>query len=415
MPDEALLRRYARLAVRVGAGLQPGQPLLVGREGRAVLPDHVPFARLLVEAAYEAGASFVEVLYGDEWSLRETVLRGSPDLYRERCLAWVRWAERLAAGGAAFLSIPASDPDLFAGADGARVAAAQRAFSEAFRPIAERLAADELAWTVISAPTQAWADRVHAELPPEHRLGALWADILACARAAGPDPAAEWAAHRANLRRRRDWLNGLRIRQLRYEGPGTDLRVTLPEGRRWGGGEAVTPGGVAFVPNIPTEEVFTAPRRDGVEGTVRSTLPLNHGGARIEGIRLRFEGGRVVDCAADQGEDALRHILDTDEGSRRLGEVALVPVDSPIARRGVVFYNTLFDENASCHLALGRAYPMIEGGAPQGAGAWAAHGLNESLVHVDFMIGSAELDVTARTEAGATVPLFRAGRWAQPV
>lgn len=412
MADEAQLRRYAELVVRVGLNIQPGQPLLIGREGRFVLPDQVGFTRLLVESAYAAGASYVEVLYGDEWWLRETVRRGAPDLYRERCLAWVRWAERLVGAGAALLSIPASDPDLFAGVDGQRVAESERAFSEAFRPLAGRLSSDEFAWTVIAAPTRAWAAKVHPELPAERQMEALWEDILACARADGPDPTAAWVAHRATLRRRREWLNGLRVRQLHYEAPGTDLRVTLPADHRWGGGASETAGRIPFVPNIPTEEVFTAPRRDGVDGVVSGTLPLNHGGALIEGIRLRFEQGCIVEHTATRGQEALRHIIETDEGSRRLGEVALVPIDSPIARRGTLFYNTLFDENASCHLALGRAYPLIAGGRTLERSAWSEHGLNDSLVHVDFMIGAPDMQITAQTAAGATVPIFRAGRWA---
>ena len=415
MTDEAQLRRYAELVVRTGLNLQPGQPLIIGRESRFVLPDHAGFARLLVEAAYAAGAGYVEVLYGDEWWMRQTVLHGDAELYRLRCEAWVRWAEQLAGRGAAFLSIAAADPDLFRGVDGDRVALAQRAASEPFRRLAERLASHELAWTVIAAPTQAWAGKVHPHLPAAQRVAALWEDILSCSRAAGADPVAEWAAHREALRRRRAWLEGLRLRELHYEAPGTDLWVGLPDGHRWGGGESATGSGVRFVPNIPTEEVFSAPHRLEVGGVVGSTLPLNHGGTLIEGMRLRFEAGRIVEYSAASGQDALRHVIETDDGSHRLGEVALVPVDSPIARRGTLFYNTLFDENASCHLAIGRAYPMIDGGSTLEHAAWAEHGLNDSLVHVDFMIGSPQMAITGLTRDGATVPILRAGRWAVEV
>ena len=414
MADAAQLRRYAELAVRVGVNVQPGQPVLIGREGRAILPDQVPFARLLVEQAYAAGASYVEVLYGDEWWLRETALRGAPELYRGRCEAWVRWAEELASRGACFISIPASDPDLFAGVDPARVARVQREASEPFRSLAERISAHEVAWTVIASPTAPWAARVHPELPPARRVDALWEDILTCARAQGSDPIADWAVHQAALGRRREWLDGLGIAELHFEAPGTDLHVQMPAGHFWGGGGAETATGLPFAPNIPTEEVFSAPHCHHVRGTVRATMPLNHGGALIEGLRLRFEDGRAVAAEADRGEEALRHVLATDEGSARLGEVALVPADSPIARRGTLFYNTLFDENASCHLALGRAYPMVSGAAGQGRAALAERGLNDSLVHVDFMIGCPEMNITARTRQGAEVPVFRAGRWAAP-
>lgn len=413
--DEQKLRNYARLAVHVGVNLQKGQPLVIGYWRDPVLPPHVEFVRMLVEAGYEAGACFVQVEWGDEWWLRETVRRGDPGLYRARCEEQARWIERLAAEGAAFLRIPASDPDLFAGVDPALVGAAERALNEAFNPFNFRRTNDEYRWSLISAPTQAWADKVHPGLPQERRVVALWEDILVCARSAGEDPISDWHAHRQNLQRRRDWLNRLRIRELHYEAPGTDLRVALPERHHWKAAGDEGRDGVPFIANIPTEEVYTVPHKAGVRGVVTSTLPLNHSGALIEGIRLRFEGGRIVEYGATKGLDALRQIVEMDEGSHYLGEIALVPVNSPIAERGTLFYNTLFDENASCHLAIGKAYALIEGGTGLDRSEWERHGLNDSLMHVDFMIGSAQMNIAAVTQEGQEVPIFRAGRWAADV
>lgn len=413
--DEKQLRKYAELAVRVGVNLQPRQPLVIGYWHDPVLPPHVDFVRLLVEAGYEAGASFVSVDWGDEWWKRETVRRGSLDLYRARCEWQVQWVERMAAEGAAFLRIPAGDPDLFSGVDHSRVGQAERAMNESFNEFNFRRTNYQYSWSLVSAPTQPWADKVHPELPSEQRVEALWEDILVCARANGDDPVADWGVHLQNLRRRRDWLNQLGVKELHYEAPGTDLWVTLPEKHRWAAAGHQKKDGVTFVANMPTEEVYTVPFKTGVRGVVTSTLPLNHNGALIEGIRLEFEGGRIVSYSATNGEGALRNIIEMDEGSHYLGEVALVPVNSPIAERGTLFYNTLFDENASCHLAIGKAYALIEGGSDLDRSEWEAHGLNDSLMHVDFMIGSGKLDITAVTQAGEQVPIFRQGRWAANV
>jgi aminopeptidase len=407
------LRKYAELAVRVGVNLQPGQHLVIGYGIRQVLPEHIEFARLLIEAGYNAGAKFVQVDWGDEWWLRETVRRGSLETLKERAKWQASWVEKLAEEGAAFLAIPASDPNLYQGVDVQRVSAASQAIASVFRPFNDRRTNDEYSWALVSAPTTAWANQVYPELPESERVEALWRDILFCARANGDDPIADWHRHIEDLKRRSDWINQLRIRKLHYRAPGTDLTIRLHERHRWSAALQETPQGVPFVANIPTEEVYTAPLKDGVDGVVTSTLPLNHNGTIIDGIQLRFEAGRIVEYSAKTGQDGLRHIIEADEGSHYLGEVALVPVDSPIAKLGRLFYNTLFDENASCHLAIGKAYPLIEGGHALKREEWAANGLNESLMHVDFMIGSDQLDIDAETQDGRTIPLFRGGRWAQ--
>jgi aminopeptidase len=250
--------------------------------------------------------------------------------------------------------------------------------------------------------------------PEDEGVRELWRLIVHACRADAGDPIQAWQEHIAGLRRRGAQLEAHNVTRLHYRAPGTDLRVGLPDGARWlsGGG---TSRGVPVVVNIPTEEVFTAPHRTEVEGTVRSTLPLSHAGVLIENIVLRFEGGRIVDAGADTGEDVLLGAIDTDERARYLGEIALVPVDSPLASLNTVFYNTLYDENASCHLAIGSGYPeSIPGGAALSEDELLARGINQSALHLDFMIGSNELDIDGETQSGDTIPVFRRGRWALP-
>ncbi|WDL95555.1 aminopeptidase [Alicyclobacillus sp. ALC3] len=409
------LRKYAELGVKVGINLQPGQPLVIGYGDRQVFPEHVAFAQVLTEVAYEAGASFVQIDWGDEHWKRQTVAHGSLDLYEERLKWQLEWVERMAKEGAGFLAIPAADPTLFEGIDNERVTRATRAKDAIFRDFTDRRTNDLYSWTLMSMPTQAWANKVFPELPEGERVEALWKDILFCTRANNDNPVAAWQAHLKDLQNRADWLNRLQIDTLHYTAPGTDLYVKMAHNHYWKSGASETAAGVPFVANMPTEEVFSAPDRLGVSGTVSSTMPLNHNGTLIEGIQLRFEQGRIVEAHAARGEEGLRRIVEADEGSHYLGEVALVPVDSPISKNGRLFFNTLFDENASCHLAIGKAYSLIEGGRDLPFEEWEAHGLNRSMMHVDFMIGSAELDIDATTLSGATVPIMRKGRWTAEV
>lgn len=407
------LRKYAELGVRVGINLQPGQPLVIGYGDRQVLPEHVAFAQMVTEVAYEAGASFVQIDWGDEHWKRQTVAHGSLDWYEARLKWQLEWVERLAKEGAGFLAFPAADPSLYDGLDNDRVTRATRAKDAVFRDFTDRRTNDLYSWTLMSVPTQAWANTVFPELPQGERVEALWQDILLCTRAQGDDPVTAWRGHLKNLANRADWLNNMQIDTLHYSGPGTDLYIKMAKNHYWKSGTGETQAGVPFVANMPTEEVFSAPDRLGVSGTVASTMPLNHNGTLIEGIQLRFEQGRIVEAHAKRGLEGLMRIIDADEGSHFLGEVALVPVDSPISKNGRLFYNTLFDENASCHLAIGKAYALIEGGHSLSFDEWEAHGLNRSMMHVDFMIGSAELDIDAKTLSGSTIPIMRKGRWTQ--
>ncbi|MBN2472789.1 MAG: aminopeptidase, partial [Anaerolineae bacterium] len=268
-------------------------------------------------------------------------------------------------------------------------------------------------WLVVSAPTKAWARKIFEGASDDVLVPALWDAIFATCRINASDPVAAWEAHLAGLAARHAYLNDRRYTALRLAGPGTDLTIGLPEGHIWMGGKVTSGNGITFTPNLPTEEVFSMPQRDRVDGTVASTKPLNLGGSLIENFSLTFKDGAVVDVQAEKGEEHLRKLLDTDDGARRLGEIALVPHSSPISASGLLFYNTLYDENASCHVALGRAYRMtMENGGAMDDDAFAAAGGNNSLIHVDFMIGSGELDIDGIMASGEAEPVMRGGEWA---
>jgi len=408
--DEAMFRPLAEVAVRVGVNLQPGQRLIVQAP-----VSQAPAARAISRAAYEAGALRVQMLFVD--GLADRIhLEMAPEAGLTEFAQWLAdGMEREAREGSAFLSIVGEDPGLLEGVPPERVQAAMRARQAATLPLARLLMAHKAAWSAVAAPSEAWAARVFPDLPPEQAFARLWQAILSASRADGPDPIAAWRAHIADLQARRAWLNELGIASLHYEGPGTDLRIALPPTHQWVASGQSREVGYATSPNIPTEEVFTLPLRDGVDGTVRGTKPVSYNGQVIDGIRLRLEGGRIAEVAASRGEEVLRAIVETDDGSHHLGEVALVPAGSPIDRSGILFYNTLFDENAACHIAIGAAYPtcLTDAHEVQSDADLIARGGNASMVHLDFMVGSDELDITATTRDGRVVPVFRRGRWAQ--
>ncbi len=401
------LDRYADLLLKVGVNLQPGQKLILRSSTEAL-----ELTRLIVARAYQMGSPYVEVFWTDEGVTRARFLHapdGSFDNVPEHNAQRI---VQLAREGAASLSVSADDPDNLVGTDPRRMATYLKHFRPHMRPYYELSMSDRVAWCGAAAASPAWARRVFPGVPEDEAVALLWQTIFHAVRLDEDDPADAWRAHTAVLRERKERLNARRYAALRFRGPGTDLRVGLADGHKWDGGSSCTPAGVEFVANMPTEEVFTAPHSRRVDGVVRATKPLTYAGTRIDGFELTFEGGEVVRAVADEGQEALDQVLASDEGARRLGEVALVPASSPIARTGLVFYETLFDENAACHLALGQGYAMtLEGGQGMAPEQRRAAGLNESLAHVDFMIGSAQLDVDGELPSGELEPVMRAGEW----
>jgi aminopeptidase len=407
LSHEVRLDRLAEVAVRVGLGLSPGQELVM----TAPL-ESLPLARRITEHAYRAGASLVTTLFNDD----ETTLmrfQHAQDASFDRASGWL--FDGMAAAyrdGAARLAIAGENPTLLAGQDPGKVARANRARSKAYMPALELIAGFATNWTIVSAATPAWAKTVFPGETEEVAVGRLWNAIFSASRVDAPDPIAAWAAHNRELQARTRILNSKRYAALLFKGPGTELRVGLADDHEWNGGATTAKNGVMCNANIPTEEVFTTPHKDRVEGFVKSTKPLSYQGTMIEDIAVRFEGGRIVDAKARTGTDVLRKVLETDEGAARLGEVALVPYSSPISRSGLLFYNTLFDENAASHIALGQSYSKcIRDGGRLKEDELAARGANRSLIHIDWMIGSDEIDVDGLAQDGSSEPLMRSGEW----
>jgi aminopeptidase len=404
---ERSLSAYADLIVRVGLNLQAGQRLLI----RAPL-ETAPLARHIAARAYDHGARLVEAAYSDPHLQLIRFQHAPADSFEEHSTWPVTAGLEYVEAGHATVSITGSDPDLFKDVDPARIMTVRRTEGRAAAPLSRLITADAVNWCVVGYATPAWAARVFPELSPDEALSHLWDAIFRTVRLDAPDPLAAWQAHTADLAARTTMLNERQYHALRFTGPGTDLTVGLPFDHRWLGGAAPAGNGITNVANLPTEEVFTAPDRARVNGTVRATMPLNLGGNLVEGFSLTFVDGRVVDVQAEKGESLLRALIETDEGAARLGEIALVPAGSPISQTGILFYNTLFDENAASHIALGRAYTnCIAGCEGLNDADFAARGGNSSVVHVDFMIGSAEIDVDGLSDDGAVEPLMRAGEW----
>lgn len=407
MSFEKMLEKYAELVVKVGVNVQPGQVLLV----QAPL-ETAPFARLVVSKAYEAGAKFVQVDWEDEVTTRIRYEKAPDDSFGYYPQWQADTMEQLAAAGGALLHIKVPDPELFRGIDAAKVSTAVKAASVAREKFQVYVRNNKISWSLIKAPTKAWADKVFADLPEEQRIEAMWDAVFRMNRVDTEDPVAAWREHIAELKKRQEFMNEKRYKSLHYRAPGTNLRVEMPEGHLWLGGGDYNEAGVYFVANMPTEEIYTMPLRTGVNGTVRSTLPLNLNGRLVEGITFTFQNGKVVEYDAESGREHLTSLLETDEGASYLGEMALVPYGSPISSLNRVFYNTGVDENASCHFALGSAYPVnIEGGTKMSKEELLAKGANVSLTHVDFMIGSAELEIDGELPDGSVEPVFRGGKW----
>ena len=410
MPKAELLEAYARLVVRIGVNLQHDQILVINSP-----IECASFARLLAKEAYAAGAHEVVMSWGDELSARIKYDMAPTAVFSEfpewRRAFYTDYAEQ----GAAFISIAARDPEIFAGVASERLALAQQAAGAALLEYRARLMANQNTWCVASVPTAAWAKKVFPGVSEEAAIAKLWEAIFQTVRIGEDvDVVAAWKSHVDFLHRAAAFLNENDFASLHYTNEvGTDLTIELPEGHVWAGGSELAATHVPFVANLPTEEVYTLPKSDGVHGKVVATKPLVYQGSLIDGFRLKVGQSRVVDFHADKGEDVLRELLATDEGSSRLGEVALVPYDSPISKSGLLFYNTLFDENAACHLALGKAYPTcLKGGEDMQSVELLQHGVNDSLLHEDFMVGSRALAITGKRRSdGREMPVFQHGNF----
>tara|TARA_Y100000588_G_scaffold240422_2_gene254165 strand:+ start:449 stop:1690 length:1242 start_codon:yes stop_codon:yes gene_type:complete len=405
---EARLARYAELTVRVGLNVQPDQRLVV----RAPI-EAVELTRAVVAAAYDSGCRYVDVIWSDEHLQRIRLEHAPRDSFEEypdwRMDGLLSCAER----GDAFLSISGNDPDLLKGQDTDLIAKVRKIEAQKGEPFGKLISRSAINWCVTSAAVSPWAARVFPDVKPEKQVERLWDAIFSACRVDLPDPTEAWQVHIKELERRRAYLNAKGYDALHYTAEGTDLTVGLPEGHLWCGAAEKSEAGIVFAPNIPTEEVFTMPHCRRVDGTVASTKPLNYSGALIEDFTVTFAEGKVVDVSAKANEAVLKKLVETDDGAGRLGEIALVPDSSPISQTGILFYNTLFDENASSHVALGRAYSIcLQRGAGMEDAALNEAGGNTSVVHVDFMIGSNRMDIDGLSADGAREPVMRNGEWA---
>ncbi len=395
----------AEVAVKVGLGLKPGQQLLM-----TASLDALELSRRITEHAYKAGAALVTTFYSDDEATLARY-RYAPDESFDQAAGWFYDGMGAAfQAGTARLGITGANPALLADQDPDKVGRANRAVSKAYRPALEWITKHAINWTIVASATPAWAEAVFPGDAPAVAMEKLWEAIFATTRINVADPVAAWREHDATLQKRATFVNVKRYSYLKYSGPGTVLKLGLADDHLWMGGGTTAGNGLYCVANMPTEEIFTTPHKDRAEGVVTATKPLSHQGTMIEGIQVRFAGGRIVEASASRGEEVLRKLIDTDEGARRLGEVALVPHSSPIAASGLTFFNTLFDENAASHIALGQAYSScLRDGDRMTPAELAAHGGNDSLIHVDWMIGSAQLDIDGITASGRAEPVMRQG------
>ncbi len=405
---EQKLQNYADLTVQVGVNLQAGQQLMI----RAPL-GAAPLVRLIAASAYKVGCPLVNVVWQDE-QLTLTRFQHAP---RDSFSEYPVWqAEALIASakrGEAMINILASDPDLLKDQDPDLVALVNRAQQEHLAEFYSYIMRDALPWTVISVPVPIWAAKMFPDKPRTEQVEHLWETIFQTCRLDQVDPVSAWQEQSQKLKNWREYLTTKQYTALKYTGPGTDLTLGLPPNHIWKGGSTTSPDGIPFIPNMPTEEVFTLPHREQAEGYVISSKPLNYGGTLIENFTLTFAEGRIVKATAKKGKKVLQNLINTDEGASRLGEIALVPHSSPISQSGLLFYNTLFDENAASHLAIGQAYRFtLAEGTEMNKETFAAAGGNSSLTHVDFMIGNGELDIDGVLKNGSVEPVMRQGEWA---
>jgi aminopeptidase len=404
---EKKLMEYAELALKAGVNLQEGQKLFINTPIQAV-----EFIRMITKKAYEMGAKDVIYNWNDD-KLTHTRFSGIKLETLEEFPEWkVKQMEDLANEGTAFLHVISPDPELLKDIDPKKVATSAKTGSIALKNYREKVMKDENAWCVLAVPSENWASKVYPNKNKEEAIDLLWGNILDMSRVEIGKSVENWVEHNKNLKEKVEILNKKKFEKLHYLSDGTDLYVEMSPKQRWMAGASKTKDGVAFNPNIPTEEVFSMPKKNGVNGTLSSKMPLNYGGNLINDFKLTFKDGKIVDFTASEGYEVLKQLLETDEGAKYLGEVALVPVDSPISNLNTLFYNTLFDENASCHFAFGAAYKScVEGGTEMNKEELELNGVNDSLVHVDFMVGSKDLAIDGIDGDGTRTPIFRDGNW----
>ena len=406
---EQKLREYATLLAKVGLNIQPGQTLVISSPVECAF-----FARLCASAAYDCGCREVVMNWRDDVLAREKFLRADSAVFDE-VPEWRRhFYNDYANEGAAYLSISAEDPENLLGVDPDRLVRSQRAGGKALEDFYRLQMSSGFPWCIASIPIPSWARRVFPGLSDEEAMDKLWEAIFHTMRITGDGKSADrWQAHIDMLAQRKEKLNALRFKTLHYTNAlGTDLTVELPEGHIWEAGNDVTQSGQTFVANMPTEEIFTAPLREGINGVVYASMPLVHDGNIIDGFHFVIRDGKIVEAVAEKGEDVLRSAISVDEGACYFGEVALVPYESPISNLKLLFYNTLFDENAACHLAFGEAYPCIEGGRDMTKEQLKDAGINDSITHVDFMMGTADMSIVGTTHDGREIPVFVNGNFA---
>ena len=409
--NQELLSKYAAFTVQVGVNVQKGQTLII----RCPV-EGAYFGRACMEAAYKAGARDVVIRWEDEKAARIRMELGEEEALSEtkpyELRSYLDYAE--SEGGCCLLAIHASDPEIFKGLDTAKINRVSLAKQEAMKSWREYTMKDRVQWCVVAIPTPAWAASVFPGLAEDEAQEKLWSAIFDVCRVTGGDPVSAWKEHVAKTSACRDKLNELQLESIHMTSAnGTDLTVGLAEGHTWEGACSKAENGAVFIANVPTEEVFTAPHRERVNGVVKGTKPYVYNGQLIEGFSVTFKDGVVVDYSAEKNAELLGQLLDSDEGARRIGEIALVPASSPINRSGLLFYNTLFDENAACHIAFGAGYPTtVKGGAAMTTEELLACGVNDSAIHEDVMVGAEDMTITGLTKTGETVTIFENGEWA---
>ncbi len=403
------LHEYAALLIRIGLNIQKGQRLVISSPVECAY-----FARLCAEEAYAAGCPEVEMNRHDDAMARLKYLYADDEIFDTVPLWRRHFFNDHALEGAAYLAISASDPENFRGVEHSRIVRAQQASGKALKDFDRLQMCGGFPWCIASVPIPSWAKTVFPDVSEEEAMEKLWDAIFASVRISGDGTCVEkWHQHLATLHNRVEKLNALNFRSLHYTNSlGTDLTVELPEGHIWEAGNDVTLSGQEYVANMPTEELYTSPLKTGVNGVVYASMPLVHDGSIIDGFHFVVRDGKIVEAHAQKGEETLRGAISVDEGASYFGEIALVPYDSPISNQKILFYNTLFDENAACHIAFGEAYPCLQGGQKMTKEELKAHGLNDSITHVDFMIGTPDLSIVGTTHDGREVPVFVNGNFA---